>query len=168
MKLGPHTPPAPTRPAQQVLANDAAGRSQFVHSGGLAAVQQLAEAPGSKLKVRWLLGVLTGRHQPAPHLPACPQHLPCRSRPCLRACHVTAQQPAGAAAPHSNLLPPRGSTPIPTNLHLTLACQEAVEIINSCFPEEIVRYYSPSYSKQLLDKLDAAAGLTAGSTIAVA
>jgi len=36
----------------KVLANDAAGRSQFVHSGGLAAVQQLAEAPGSKLKVR--------------------------------------------------------------------------------------------------------------------
>jgi hypothetical protein len=35
----------------QVLANDAPGRSQFVHSGGLAAVQQLAEAPGSKLKV---------------------------------------------------------------------------------------------------------------------
>jgi hypothetical protein len=35
--------------------------------------------------------------------------------------------------------------------------QEAVEIINSAYPEEIVRYYSPSYSKQLLDKLDAAA-----------
>ncbi|KIZ07868.1 putative Sperm-associated antigen 6 [Monoraphidium neglectum] len=70
--------------AGKVLSNDAAGRSQFVHSGGLAAVQQLAEAPGSKLK-------------------------------------------------------------------------EAVEIINSAYPEEIVRYYSPSYSKQLLDKLDAAA-----------
>ncbi|KAI8475961.1 MAG: armadillo-type protein [Monoraphidium minutum] len=74
--------------AGRVLANDAAGRSQFVHSGGLAAVQQLAEAPGSKLK-------------------------------------------------------------------------EAVEVINSAYPEEIVRYYSPSYSKQLLEKLDAAATLQA-------
>lgn len=56
----------------KVLANDPAGRSQFVHSGGLAAVQQMAEAPDSKLK-------------------------------------------------------------------------EAVDIINSCYPEEVVRYYSPSY-----------------------
>eukprot|EP00877_Chromochloris_zofingiensis_P010277 jgi/Chrzof1/5502/Cz16g05190.t1 len=73
----------------KVLANDPAGRSQFVHSGGLAAVQQMAESPGSKLK-------------------------------------------------------------------------EAVEIINSCYPEEIVRYYSPSYSQQLLEKLDSmAAGTTA-------
>lgn len=46
--------------------------------------------------------------------------------------------------------------------------QEAVEIINSCFPEEVVRYYSPSYSKQLLEKLDAAAGLATGSAVAVA
>lgn len=37
---------------------------------------------------------------------------------------------------------------------------QAVEIINSCYPEEIVKYYSPSYSQQLLEKLDtmAAAG----------
>ncbi len=34
----------------KVLANDPAGRAAFVHSGGLAAVQQMAEAPGSKLK----------------------------------------------------------------------------------------------------------------------
>lgn len=61
--------------------NDPQGRTLFVTSGGLAAVQQMAEAPGSKLK-------------------------------------------------------------------------EAVEIINSCYPEEIVRYYSPSYSQQLLDKLE--------------
>lgn len=65
----------------KVLANDPSGRAQFVHSGGLAAVQQMAEAPGSKLK-------------------------------------------------------------------------EAVEIINSCYPEEIVKYYSPSYSQQLLEKLE--------------
>jgi len=71
--------------AGKVLANDPSGRAQFVHSGGLAAVQQMAEAPGSKLK-------------------------------------------------------------------------EAVEIINSCYPEEIVKYYSPSYSQQLLDKLDTMAG----------
>ena len=36
--------------AGKVLANDPSGRAQFVHSGGLAAVQQMAEAPGSKLK----------------------------------------------------------------------------------------------------------------------
>ncbi len=65
----------------KVLANDPSGRAQFVHSGGLAAVQQMAEAPGSKLK-------------------------------------------------------------------------EAVEIINSSYPEEIVKYYSPSYSQQLLEKLE--------------
>jgi hypothetical protein len=65
----------------KVLANDPSGRAQFVHSGGLAAVQQMGEAPCSKLK-------------------------------------------------------------------------EAVEIINSCFPEDVVRYYSPSYSQQLLQKLE--------------
>jgi hypothetical protein len=64
----------------KVLANDPPGRASFVHSGGLAMVQQMAEAPGSRLR-------------------------------------------------------------------------EAVDIINSCYPEEIVRYYSPAYSQQLLDKL---------------
>jgi len=68
----------------KVLANDPSGRTQFVHSGGLAAVQQLREAPASKLR-------------------------------------------------------------------------EAVEIINSCYPEEVVRYYSPSYSQQLLQKLESMA-----------
>lgn len=67
--------------AGKVLANDPGGRAQFVHSGGLAAVQQMAESPGSKLK-------------------------------------------------------------------------EAVEVINSCFPEDVVRYYSPAYSQQLLQKLE--------------
>lgn len=43
------------------------------------------------------------------------------------------------------------------NIHSNLAVQEAVEIINSAYPEEIVRYYSPAYSRQLLEKLDAAA-----------
>ncbi len=69
----------------KVLANDPTSRSSFVHSGGLAAVQQMGEASGSSLR-------------------------------------------------------------------------EAVDIINSSFPEEIVRYYSPSYSQQLLQKLDAMAG----------
>lgn len=77
--------------AGKVLVNDPAGRAQFVHSGGLAVVQQMGEAPGSKLK-------------------------------------------------------------------------EAVEIINSCYPEEVVRYYSPSYSQQLLEKLETmAAGATAAT-----
>jgi hypothetical protein len=68
----------------RVLAHDPAGRSAFVHSGGLARLQVLAEAPDSKLK-------------------------------------------------------------------------EAVAVVNSSYPEEIVRYYSPSYSTQLMEKLDAMA-----------
>ena len=66
----------------KVLGNDPAGRSSFVHSGGLARLQQMAEQPGSRLK-------------------------------------------------------------------------EAVDVVNSSYPEEIVRYYSPTYSTQLLEKLDA-------------
>ena len=72
----------------KVLANDPSGRAQFVHSGGLAAVQQMGEAPGTGLA-------------------------------------------------------------------------EAVEIINSNYPEEIVKYYSPGYSQQLLQRLDAMAGTAA-------
>jgi hypothetical protein len=42
-----------------------------------------------------------------------------------------------------------------------------VEVINSAFPEEIVRYYSPAYSRQLLEKLDAAAAtMTAAPAVA--
>ena len=32
--------------------------------------------------------------------------------------------------------------------------KEHVDVINSCYPEEIVKYYSPSYSAQLLQKLE--------------
>ena len=32
--------------------------------------------------------------------------------------------------------------------------REHVDVINSCYPEEIVKYYSPGYSAQLLEKLD--------------
>ena len=39
---------------------------------------------------------------------------------------------------------------------------EAVAVVNSSYPEEIVRYYSPTYSTQLLQKLDAMAA-TAGT-----
>ena len=35
------------------------------------------------------------------------------------------------------------------------AFREHVEAINSCFPPEIVKYYSPGYSKELLTKLEA-------------
>jgi hypothetical protein len=66
----------------RVLANDPPSRPAFVHSGGLAAVQRMAEAPGGRLK-------------------------------------------------------------------------EAVEIINSNYPEQIVKYYSPSYSQALLQELEA-------------
>lgn len=33
----------------KILSNDPQGRSQFVHSGGLALLQQMAEAPESSL-----------------------------------------------------------------------------------------------------------------------
>lgn len=54
----PDLPPSSKRPllpkqrlqVGKVLGNDPSGRAAFVHSGGLAAVQQMAEAPGSKLK----------------------------------------------------------------------------------------------------------------------
>jgi hypothetical protein len=74
----------------KVLPHDAAGRAAFVHSGGLAQLQVLAEAPDSRLA-------------------------------------------------------------------------EAVAVVNSAYPEEIVRYYSPTYSTQLLQKLDAAATAAVGA-----
>mmetsp|Transcript_1623 Transcript_1623/g.3749 ORF Transcript_1623/g.3749 Transcript_1623/m.3749 type:complete len:518 (+) Transcript_1623:254-1807(+) len=73
----------------RVLANDPPSRPAFVHSGGLAAVQRMGEAPGGRLK-------------------------------------------------------------------------EAVEIINSNYPEQIVKYYSPSYSKALLEELEAQSQAAAG------
>ena len=33
-----------------------------------------------------------------------------------------------------------------------------VQVINSSYPEEIVRYYSPAYPQMLLQRLDALAG----------
>jgi hypothetical protein len=42
---------------------------------------------------------------------------------------------------------------------------EAIRTINECYPEEIVRYYSPGYSATLLAKIDDyAAAATAQST----
>lgn len=32
--------------------------------------------------------------------------------------------------------------------------KEYIDAINSCYPEDIVNYYSPHYSTQLLQKLD--------------
>lgn len=29
-----------------------------------------------------------------------------------------------------------------------------IDVINSCYPEEIVRYYSPGYSQTLLEKIE--------------
>lgn len=63
------------------LSNDPQGRAQFVHTGGLSLLQELAEAPESMLK-------------------------------------------------------------------------ETIQTINSQYPEEIIMHYSPSYSKQLLQKLE--------------
>lgn len=31
---------------------------------------------------------------------------------------------------------------------------EYINVINSCFPEEIIRYYSPGYPETLLDKVE--------------
>ena len=33
--------------------------------------------------------------------------------------------------------------------------RESVDIISSCHPDEIVRFYSPGYSESLLKKLEA-------------
>ncbi|CAH4028759.1 unnamed protein product [Pieris brassicae] len=33
--------------------------------------------------------------------------------------------------------------------------KEYINIINSCFPEEIVRFYTPGYSDSLLDRVEA-------------
>ena len=32
--------------------------------------------------------------------------------------------------------------------------QEYVNAINGCYPEEIVKYYSPGYSEQLLERVE--------------
>jgi hypothetical protein len=32
-----------------------------------------------------------------------------------------------------------------------------VDVIKSCYPEEIVRYYSPTYGTELLEKLEVTA-----------
>ena len=34
------------------------------------------------------------------------------------------------------------------------ALQEHIQAINACFPEEIVRYYSPGYSEALLERVE--------------
>jgi len=66
----------------KILPNDAKARRQFVTSGGLKKLQEIASEPGS------------------------PQ-------------------------------------------------AEAIQTINACFPEEIVKFYSPGYSETLLDRIDA-------------
>jgi hypothetical protein len=37
------------------------------------------------------------------------------------------------------------------------ALKEYVDVIKSCYPEEIVRYYSPTYGTELLEKLEVTA-----------
>jgi hypothetical protein len=32
--------------------------------------------------------------------------------------------------------------------------REHIDVINNCYPEEVVRYYSPGYSQQLLQKIE--------------
>ena len=34
------------------------------------------------------------------------------------------------------------------------ALREHIDNINACYPEEIVRYYTPGYSEQLLQRVD--------------
>ena len=34
------------------------------------------------------------------------------------------------------------------------ALAEYINAINGCYPEEIVKYYSPGYSEQLLDRVE--------------
>lgn len=42
-----------------------------------------------------------------------------------------------------------------------------VQVINSSYPEEIVRYYSPAYPQMLLQRLDALAGSAPAAVAAV-
>lgn len=32
--------------------------------------------------------------------------------------------------------------------------KEAIDAVNSCYPEEVVRYYSPGYSHELMQKIE--------------
>ncbi|KAI9175852.1 hypothetical protein H9P43_006216 [Blastocladiella emersonii ATCC 22665] len=48
----------------------------------------------------------------------------------------------------------RGNAPEPDPAWTASKMAESIRQINACFPEEIVRYYSPGYSAQLLQKLD--------------
>ena len=42
-----------------------------------------------------------------------------------------------------------------------------MQVINSSYPEEIVRYYSPAYPQMLLQRLDALAGSAPAAVSAV-
>ena len=42
-----------------------------------------------------------------------------------------------------------------------------MQVINSSYPEEIVRYYSPAYPQMLLQRLDALAGSAPAAAAAV-
>lgn len=54
-------------------------------------------------------------------------------------------------------LPPKPvSSRFPQELNETVGgkLEEYIHAINGCYPPEIVEYYSPNYSKILLDKID--------------
>lgn len=36
--------------------------------------------------------------------------------------------------------------------------REFIDTVNSCYPEEVVRYYTPGYSQALLEKIDQVGG----------
>ena len=141
----------------KVLPNDPASRHDFVTSGGFATVQ----ASG--------LSASTFRsREPA---------LPCRLRPARadgphrrsstpvwrHSCEAVRECQLRIPAPHRAPTIPAAPDAVWRAARQALdaasgsAFREHVEVINSCFPPEIVKYYSPGYSKQLLEKLEAPA-----------
>ena len=108
-----------------MLSSDPTGRTAFVQSGGLAAVLAMAES--SSVLKEASEAIAGGRSACWPAQPAA----------FLLACAEPAEAASCAQGTHT---PPSRSF---------LACCAGV------YPEEVVQYYSPGYSQQLLNKLEA-------------
>lgn len=63
-------------------------------------------------------------------------------------------RPPNHPAPYRMEVVPEEPADPPPLLSLAAACVVCVRQINNCYPPEVVEYYSPSYSKTLLDKID--------------
>ena len=50
--------------------------------------------------------------------------------------------------------PPSATEADPSSHDSGVKINESIKAVNDCFPEEIVKYYSPGYSSTLLEKID--------------